>query len=541
MYRTTSLGPDRVFVNAAGIITMDGSPGLNRQLTALAVREGRILALGTDSALTPMADGAPVVDLEAAVVMPGLIDSHNHFLSTTLGWNRVQLTDASSIDDLLEMIALAARDTPEGEWLLCSPRWHETNLAERRIPTAAEIDRVAPHNPVYLPRGGHVVVTNSLGLERAGIAEDSPDPEGGEFVRDAAGRLTGMLLERPAFSLLTRRLPQPTEQERREALRSGIRAYNRVGITALRDPGLTPPDIRSYQAVLPKEQSLRASLMWRVDLEVSQEQRRAWIEGLAPISGFGDQWMDIWGLKIVIDGGVEGGYFREPYANNPGFRGFPLTTQQNLIATVEQAHRLGWKVGIHVVGDAAMEMALDTFQEVDALTPIGSQGHVLEHGSTPGPGAMERTRDLGIGVTLQHALGYSLAGNMQSYWGLQRASDCSPARGWVDSGTVVGAGTDSPVTSYDPWLNVYGFATRDTLVAGVLGPEHRISVAETLYCYTAGSARILGWDHYLGSLSEGRAADFICLERDPLAASPEEVRQMVVHRTIVGGRQVFSS
>jgi len=152
---------------------------------------------------------------------------------------------------------------------------------------------------------------------------------------------------------------------------------------------------------------------------------------------------------------------------------------------------------------------------------------------------MERTRDIGIGVTLQHALVYSLAGNMQTYWGHRRAMDCTPSRAWLDSGALVGAGTDSPVTSYDPWLNVYGFATRDTQVAGVLGPQHRISVAEALYCYTVGSAAILGLGHFLGSLSEGKAADFICLDRDPLSASPEEVRRTVVKRTIVGGRQAF--
>lgn len=151
---------------------------------------------------------------------------------------------------------------------------------------------------------------------------------------------------------------------------------------------------------------------------------------------------------------------------------------------------------------------------------------------------MERTLGAGLGVTLQHSLVYSLAGNMVSYWGDRRAADCSPSREWIDSGAVVGAGTDSPVASHDPWLNVYGFATRDTQSAGIMGAEHRITIAEALYCYTAGSAAILGLEHFLGSLAVGKAADFICLDRDPLSSSPEEVRGMVVKRTFVGGRQV---
>jgi predicted amidohydrolase YtcJ len=539
MITAQALGPDVVFVNACGIIAMIGSPRLDRQRTAMAVRDGHIIALAPDASIATMAGGAPVVDLQGAVVMPGLIDSHNHFLSTALGWERVQLAAVTCIDELLDAIARRARETPPGEWILCASRWHETNLAERRMPTAEELDRAAPDHPLYLPRGGHVVVTNSLGLARAGITPDREDPDGGEFVHDASGRLTGMLVERPAFLPLTRLLPSPSAEDLQRAIRNGIRAYNQAGITVVREPGLTAPEVAAYQAVMPNEQSLRTSLMWRVDLETTPEQRRQWIDSLAPRSDTGNAWLDIWGLKILIDGGVEGGYFRDPYANDTRFRGFPLTSQENLQAILDQAHPLGWRVGIHVVGDAAMQMALDAFESVDAHTPIVGRGHALEHAFSPVPGAIERTRDMGIAVTLQHALVYSLAGNMQTYWGEQRAADCTPSRAWLDAGAVVGAGTDSPVTNYDPWLNVYGFATRDTQVAGTLGVEHRISVAEALHCYTVGSAAILRLAQVTGTLAEGSVADFICLDRDPLAATPDSVRQTVVLRTIVGGRQVF--
>ncbi len=193
-------------------------------------------------------------------------------------------------------------------------------------------------------------------------------------------------------------------------------------------------------------------------------------------------------------------------------------------------------MGIHVVGDAAMVMALDAFEATDARLSNGVRGHAF----SPVPGAMERARDAGIGITLQHALVYSLAGNMRTYWGESRTSDCTPSRVWLDSGAVTGAGTDSPVASHDPWLNVYDFATRDTESAGIQGPQHRISVADALRCYTVGSAVILGQDKFLGSLEVVKAADFICLDRDPLSASPEEVRAMVVRSTIVGGRRVFA-
>ena len=537
MTSTKGLGPDAVFVNAAGIITMEGQAAMDRSLSALAVRDGRIIALGSDDAVQQMADGAPVVDMGQAVVMPGIIDSHNHMLQTAIAWERVQLAHVRDIDELLAAVAQRVSDTPPGEWVLCSNRWHETQLAEQRLPLAQELDRVAPHNPVYLPRGGHVMVTNSLGLQLAGIHHDSQDPPGGRYVRDASGRLTGMLLEHPAFARLLRLLPQPDQAQHEQAIRTAMSAYAKAGITTVREPGLRAAEVQAYQAIVPQTKTLRMSLMWRVELAMTTDERRSWLRGLAAQGSQDAEWLHIWGLKMMMDGGVEGGYFREPYANNPQFYGIPLAPQEQVDAIVNEAQELGWRVGIHVVGDAALEMALNAFERASVSTR--GRGHVLEHAFTPLPGAMERVRALGVGITLQHALVYSLAGNMLTYWGRQRAEDCTPSRAWLDSGTVVGAGTDSPVTSFDPWLNVYGFATRDTQLAGVMGPQHRISVAEALRAYTAGSAAILGSSAWLGTLAPGKAADFICLDRDPLAAAPDEARQTVVRRTIVNGRQVY--
>lgn len=529
-----SLGPDTIYHNAGGVIAMTGHAALDRDATAIAVKDGRILAIGSETTMAQF-NGANRVDLQGAIVMPGLIDCHNHFVGTSLGWNNVQLADAKTIEELLSLIGERTTYVNPGEWVVCSSRWHETNLHERRLPTATELDRVAPNNPVYLPRGGHVVVTNSYGLKMAGIHEESEDPEGGEFVRDASGHLTGMLLERPAFSRLTRLLPAVSEDLRRGSIRAGIKAYNRVGITAVREPGVAGAEMRSYQAVVPVEKSIRASIMWRVDLSKTKEERAAWIDSIAPTSGFGDGWMSVWGLKVGIDGGVEGGYFRDPYANNPNFRGLPLTTAENLDAIVTQADSLGWRVGVHVVGDAALEMLLSTFERARTQRP----GHTIEHAFSPIADAMQRTYNLGMGVTLQHSLVYALGGNMVSYWGKERAEACTPSREWLDSHTLVGLGTDSPVTNYDPWLNVFGFATRSTESAGVLGPEHRISIAEALEGYTMGSARIMGLEDQIGSLAPGKAADFIALDRDPLSTRPEDIAKTQVRRTVVGGRSVY--
>ncbi len=400
--------------------------------------------------------------------------------------------------------------------------------------TGEELDRVSPNNPVHLPRGGHVVVTNSAGLQLAGIHEETEDPPGGSFGRDADGSLDGLLLERPAFIKLTRLLPDPTEEEQKFALHRGIDVFNSYGITGVRDPGLFAPEMRVYQDVINRRRSMRTSLLWRVDLGMTPEQRKSWLNGLAPVSGFGDDWARIWGIKITADGGVEGGYFFDPYANNAEFRGFPLASGEEMDAIISQADGLGWRVAVHVVGDAAMAMILGSFE----LAKPRNAGHTLEHAFSPPPGGMQRTKDLGLGVTLQHSLVYGLGGNMVTYWGNERAEACTPSREWLDSGTLVGAGTDSNVTNFDPWLNIYGFVTRETENAGVLGAEHRITAAEALHAYTVGSARIMRHDN-LGSLEPGKSADFIALPVDPIAAAPEALRDMQVSRTVVNGETVF--
>ena len=154
-------------------------------------------------------------------------------------------------EELLDEVAHMAEEIHPGQWLLCSSRWQETNLPERQMPTAQQIDRPAPNNRVYLPRDGHVLVTNSLGLEGAGISHDSGDPEGGSFIQDASGALTGMLVDMPAFAKVTRLLPQTVEDDRRRTNRAGIKAYNQEDISTIREPGLEAVAFRFYQAVVP--------------------------------------------------------------------------------------------------------------------------------------------------------------------------------------------------------------------------------------------------------------------------------------------------
>ncbi|MBX5492060.1 MAG: amidohydrolase [Chloroflexi bacterium] len=535
--------PDAVLLNAR-IHTFDTE---NRTVEALAIKNGRVLALGDTATIRALAGPDTVqYDLAGLTVVPGFYDSHNHLRATGLNFFAVDLSGARSVADVLAAIAARAAITPAGEWIVASSRWHEGGLAERRFPTRAELDRVAPDHPVYIPRGGHNVVTNSLGFARAGIDESTPNPPGGTYVRDpSTGELTGHIIGRPAFGRLARLLPQPTREQEREALRAAIRAYHAAGITSVIEPGLEPAEFAAFQGLWASgELTVRTTAMLRVfpgttDAELARALET--IRGLAFATGFGDQWLRLGGIKFTADGGVETSYLREPFAHaddpeEP--RGKPHASLENMVAVCQLASELGWQMGVHCVGDAGIDLVLDAFEAVHAHSPLQGKRWTLIHMMLARPEHFVRARAMDLVITAQQPLTYALSAGWVKYWGRERAANNEPLRAYLESGLAVGNGTDSPVTPYDPLLNLWSCATRETQFEGVLGPEWAIPLADALRWYTRGSAYTAFEEQYKGSLAVGRLADLAALTVDPLAAAPEEVRDAQVLLTMVGGRVV---
>ncbi|HLI29255.1 MAG TPA: amidohydrolase [Chloroflexota bacterium] len=535
--------PDAVLLNTR-IHTFEEP---HRTVEALAITNGRVQALGDTATIRALAGPRTVqYDLAGLTVVPGFYDSHNHLRATGLNFFAVDLSGARSIADVLAAIAARAAITPPGEWIVASSRWHEGGLAERRFPTRAELDAVAPNHPVYIPRGGHNVVTNSLGFARAGIDETTPNPPGGTYVRDpSTGELTGHIIGRPAFGRLARLLPAPTPEQEREALRAAIRAYHAVGITSVIEPGLEPAEFAGFQALWAAgELTVRTTAMLRVfpgttDAELTRALDT--IRGLAFATGFGDQWLRLGGIKFTADGGVETSYLREPfaYADDPEEpRGKPHASLENMIAVCALASALGWQMGVHCVGDAGIDLVLDAFEAVHARSPLQGKRWTLIHMMLARPEHFVRARAMDLVITAQQSLTYALSAGWVKYWGRERAANNEPLRAYLESGLVVGNGTDSPVTPYDPLLNLWSCATRETQFEGVLGPEWAISLADALRWYTHGSAYAAFEEQAKGSLAVGKLADLAALTVDPLAAAPEEVRDAQVLLTMVGGRVV---
>src|SRR5580693_3760896 len=362
---------------------------------AVAVQDGRITAVGRsrdelDSFIGP---GTAVIDDPELALYPAFNDTHNHQLLAARDLDYVSLEQARSIDELVAALRGAADRTPSGEWVISSRCWHETHLREGRLPTARELDAASASHPVFVQRGGHVGVANSSALRMAGITATSGDPPSGTVVRLGDGTPVGVLIEGGALEPVRRLLPSVSEVQQAELLARQCRLYNRRGIGVVRDPGLVPGEVAVYQAVADRgELTTRTRLMFWVMPQATVADTLAYIDSLPePGSVGGDGGgLGIWGLKLGMDGGVEGGFLDEPYANNPAFRGHAFWEPDDFGQVVEHAVGRGWRVGCHAVGDGAVRRVLDAYEQVARRQPGAVLGPGPRQPGHAGPGLGRR-------------------------------------------------------------------------------------------------------------------------------------------------------
>lgn len=511
---------------------------------ALAIRDEWIVAAsedphGLDGLIT---SETRIVDDPELTVLPAFDDTHNHFILAAQNSLVVPVDRAHNLAEFIELIRQQAARTPPGEWIKTGDAWHELNLQEERLPTAPELDEATRNHPVLVRRGGHVAVANSLALQQGGITRETPDPPGGTIVRFPDGTPTGVLIEGPAHAPVSTLVPPATFEQMVAGLRHACRAYNACGIGAVRDPLVTREQMPIYQALWERgELTVRSRiLLTTTPGPATVEQRIAQIEGFAVHSGFGDDLLKIWGLKFGLDGGAEGGALDEPYVNNPNFRGHLLWTPEDLFQVMNFAVHHGWRIGTHVVGDRAVRTALDVYEQVSEENPGLPPGTlVLEHAFLANAEQRARAIRLGVPVTVQHPLLYTLAPILLAGWGEERTREVMPVRAWLEEGAALAAGTDYPVSSYQPLLAIWGMVTRGTQKAGIQGPEYAIDRYTALQLYTAAGAQLSGESQRRGTLQPNRLADLVAYHSDPVTCPVDELLQLQPTFTIVGGSAVY--
>jgi len=514
---------------------------------AVAIRDGRFVAVGdTASVAAETGPGTQVVDLRGRTAVPGLIDSHIHQQWVGLNLPAVQLLDARSIADVQRAIAERVARTAPGAWVVASSGWHESILAEGRMPTRWELDAVSPDNPVMIPRGGHVVTVNSLGLKLAGIARDTPDPTGGVIVRDpATGEATGVLLEAAAYFARRVAPPAPPPQEMARLLREAMRELNSYGIVGVVDPIVDESGIAVYRQLREaREITVRTDLLYFAHDKAETER------GIAAMRAEeSDDMLRFAGIKFMLDGGVEGARLREPYRIVPGeqprpdYHGLLMTPpggEDEFVEALRLVAEAGLQAQTHGVGDEAIDLIVRAYARVNDAIPIRDLRWALMHAFLPSAAAIRTMAEIGILATVQdHPV--LLGHNQRRWWGDERAARAIPIRTLLDAGLLVGAGTDGPVVPVDPFLSMWWMVTRRTLAGYALGPEHAISAKEALELYTINNARILGVEDERGSIAPGKLADLTVLSQDILAIEPERIRETRALLTIVGGTVVHRS
>jgi predicted amidohydrolase YtcJ len=531
--------PADLVLRGGKVITVDKD---FRVADGVAIKDGRFLAVGGEQQIAGhIGPNTQVIELAGKTVVPGLIDTHLHQLFAALNGPAVQLLGAKSVADVQQAIGERVARTEPGKWVMASSGWHESILQEGRMPTRRELDVASPNNPVFIPRGGHVVTVNSKALELAGVTRDTPNPDGGVIVRDEKGEATGVLLETAAY--LVRKILPPPPANMAELLKIAMRDLNSYGIVGVVEPGVNEQQMALYRRMHDAgEMTVRTDVLYRA-------LRKAEVEkGIAAIRAEkNSDMLRFVGIKFLLDGGVEGGRMSWPYRLVPGeqtdtaYRGvllLPPGGEDEYVEGLRLIADAGLQAQTHAVGDETIDVIVRAYERVNKEKPIRSLNWAIMHLFHPSDAALKKMAELGIAATMQdHPV--LLGHNQRRWWGDAHAAYAIPIRKTIDAGVLVGGGTDGPVVPVDPFLSMWWMTTRQVLKGYALGKEHAITAKEALTLYTINNARIMGVDKERGSIEAGKLADLAVLSQNILEVAPDAIRDTRAFMTVLGGKVVY--
>ncbi len=514
--------------------------------TAVAVRKGRIIATGDDSAIEAwIGSQTRVIDLQGRTVVPGLADAHYHFLGVGKREFHLNLDGSTSLEDFLSRVAAEVAKKKPGEWII-GRGWIEEDWPSKRFPNRHDLDRVAPENPVFLTRAdGHAAVVNSAALRTAGITKRSTDPPGGEILRDKKGEATGMLIDR-AMDFVRRHLPADTTTAMTQAY--ALKAQEvalAYGLTQVHDMGISLERIRQLKPLF---------ATGKLKIRLHEYVRGPGVDAdklLAdgPEIGLYDHRLTIRGIKISQDGalGSRGAALLQPYADAPETRGLLMHEHAAIYPTISQALRSGVQMAVHAIGDRANRDVLDlfarAFEEVPpGERPVAEPRFRIEHAQIVAPEDIPRFKELGVLPSMQpsHAIG-DLHFAVRRL-GKDRLDGAYAWNSFVKQGSILPAGSDAPVEEGNPMIEFYaavvrkdttGFSTPDWR------PQQRLSREDALRALTIWPARAVFEEELRGSIEPGKLADFTILERDLMTEPEQRLFSIPVYMTIIAGEIVF--
>lgn len=529
-------GIKKLALTNGNILTIDDEDTV---ASAILIAGDRIFSVGSDDEILRQAtDGVEVIDLDGKTVVPGFVDCHAHpmgFGESLLAVN-CRTPPMRSIGNIVEGVRRAAEEKSEGEWIF-GRGYDDFKLEEKRNPNRWDLDMAAPNNPVLIMRlCGHVIVANSLALKLAGISKDTKDPEGGEIDRDPeTGEPTGVL-RGGAMVPLGEIIPPTSFENLKRGIKLSSDEFLARGVTSVSDAGVgSPLNVKAYMAAKEEGMPLRVNMMMSRGLLEH-------LKNLGLETGFGGEGLRIGAIKMVFDGSFSGrtAAMTKPFVDTPENSGILYMTQEELDEGVRVSHEAGFHVGVHAIGDRAISGVLDAYEKTLAEKPNHDHRFRIEHCGINSPEIVARIKKMGVIPVPQPIFLY---GEGESYRaGLEPGNLkwAYPFKAWLDAGITVAMSSDCPATSGEelisPLLGIYVAVNRKTDAGQELGPEQRVTVEEALRAYTMGGAYATFEEEDKGSIEPGKLADLAVLSRDPTQVDTEEIKDIEVEMTIVGGR-----
>lgn len=528
--------PDLILHNA-NIITIDPR---QPRAEAIAIAGDRIVAVGSNDDVLNLANASTKkLDLGGQTVVPGFIDAHCHPAYSGRRHLRFIDCDLRSIGAIQAAIRERAAKTPPGEWIV-GFKYDDTKTAERRFLTREDLDAAAPEHPVYIAhRGGHTGYSNSLAFKKVGIDDQTPDPEGGRFVRDpATGRLHGRSLERAA-EMFEQKIPAfgtTSREEDREAVKLISTMLAKSGITSTTDAYGSPDDLRAYQ-----DARDAGVLSTRVNCMINYAHIDAMI-GAGVRSGLGDDWVRVGGMKMTCDGSISERTARlsQPYVGRPNDFGMIVADEEELYSYSRKAHDAGWQIGIHANGDVGIAKVLNVYERLQREMPKRDPRYRIEHCTVINDEIIRRMASLAVIPTPFSTYVYFHGEKMVEY-GEERLDSMFALRSFLDAGIRPTLASDYPPGPFEPMMALQSMVTRTDITGKTWGLRQKISAEEALRVTTFNGAYASFEEHLKGSLEPGKLADLVVLGRNPLVEDPMTLVSIPVERTMVSGRSVYES
>lgn len=529
--------PADLIVTNARIYTVDDARPVAE---AMAIRAGRVQFVGSErGALTLRGPQTRVLDAAGGTVIPGIADAHVHLLGLGMALRTVSLVGARSYDEVVERIAAKARELPPGTWIT-GRGWDQNDWPDTRLPSHEALSRAVPNHPVAVVRvDGHASLVNAAAMRAANLTAASTDPDGGKIERNANNEPTGVLIDR-AMGLVSRAIPPVTRDQMRDATLAAIREAHKYGLTSVHDAGVEASVIDVYEELARTGQyTLRNYVMIRPDDSTLARYFRR-----GPQSGLYDGRIWIRSIKISADGalGSRGAALLDPYSDEPTRTGLVLTPEARIREVGVRALRSGFQLNVHAIGDRGNRIVLDAFEAALKEVPTADHRFRVEHAQVLHHEDIPRFAQLDVIPSMQ-----STHQTSDMYWapnrlGYSRSLGGYAWRSLLNTGVIIPNGTDFPVEDVDPLKTFHSAVTRqdaNNWPTGGWFPDQRMTREEALKSMTIWPAIAAFQEKELGSLSPGKYADFVLLDRDIMRIAPETILDTRVLATYVAGKAVY--